>query len=285
MQHGPSKVESRVQSQSVERTPALKAFVLSTRWLVVACLAVALFAGGCASQREREIAGTPDGLYQRASESLASGSYDEAVRIYEVLEARYPFSDAARQSRLDIMFAYYRKGAKEEAIDAADTFIRENPTHPRIDYAYYLKGLVYFDRDLNFLERWFDVDAASRPPQDGRLAFEAFSRVVTQFPRSEYAPDARQRMIYMRNRLADYEVNVARYYMKRGAWVAAQNRARFVIEQYDGAPAMRDALEILAESYRNLGLNDLAADTARVLAANFPGRAKQLEKEGWWKFW
>ena len=257
----------------------------ASRWAAAACVVAALFAAGCTSTREREIAGTPDGLYQRASEALAGNSYDEAVRIYEVLEARYPFSDAARQSRLDIMYAYYRKGAKEEAIDAADTFIRENPTHPRIDYAYYIKGLVYFDRDLNFLERWFDVDAAARPPQDGRQAFEAFSRVVTQYPRSEYAPDSRQRMIYLRNRLADYEINVARYYVRRGAWVAAQNRARFVLEQYDGAPAMREALEILVESYRNLGLNDLAADSAKVLAANFPERAKQLEKKSWWKIW
>lgn len=257
----------------------------ASRWLVVACLLGALLAAGCTSTREREIAGTPDGLYQRASEALAAGSYDEAVRIFEVLEARYPFSDAARQSRLDIMFAYYRKGAKEEAIDAADTFIRENPTHPRIDYAYYIKGLVYFDRDLNFLERWFDVDAAARPPQDGRQAFDAFSRVVTQYPRSEYAPDSRQRMIYLRNRLADYEINVARYYVRRGAWVAAQNRARFVLEQYDGAPAMRDALEILVESYRNLGLDDLATASAQVLAENFPERARQLERKSWWKIW
>jgi outer membrane protein assembly factor BamD len=233
----------------------------------------------------KQLEGTPDGLYSRAVEQATSGNYDGAIKIYEALEARYPFSDAARQSRLDVMYAYYRKGEKEQAVDAADTFIRENPTHPRIDYAYYIKGLVYFERDRNFLERWFDVDLATRPPADARQSFEALSRVVTQYPRSEYAEDARQRMVYLRNRLADYEVNVARYYVKRGAWVAAQNRARYVIEQYDGAPAMRDALEILADCYDKLGLKDLAQDTAKVMAANFPDRAKRLEKKSWWKFW
>jgi outer membrane protein assembly factor BamD len=255
------------------------------RWAAAACVAAALLAAGCSSTREREIMGTPDGLYERASDALASRSYDEAIRIYEALEARYPFSDAARQSRLDLMYAYYRKGDKEQAVDAADTFIRENPTHPRIDYAYYVKGLVYFERDRNFLERWFDVDVATRPPAEGRQSFDAFSRVVTQYPRSEYAPDARQRMIYLRNRLADYEINVARYYIKRGAYVAAQARARYVIEQYDGAPAMRDALEVLVECYQRLGLTELAQDTAKVLAANFPERAKTLEKKSWWKVW
>lgn len=253
--------------------------------LLTAVAIVAAGLGGCTSAREREMMGTPDGLYERAAKSLESGNYDGAVRIYEILEARYPFSEAARQSRLDIMYAYYRKGDKEQAVDAADTFIRENPTHPRIDYAYYIKGLVYFERTPNILERTFDVDLAERPPQDARQSFDAFSRVVTQYPKSEYAPDARQRMVYLRNRLAEYEIGVARYYVKRAAWVAAANRARYVIENYDGAPAVRDALEISIQAYERLGLQDLAGENAKVLAANFPERAKQLQKKRWWKFW
>jgi outer membrane protein assembly factor BamD len=258
--------------------------------LALAALAVGGGLAGCVSKRQRELAGTPDGLYARADEALRSGSYDAAIKIYEALGARFPFSDAARQSRLDVMYAYYKKGEKEQAVDAADTFIRENPTHPRIDYAYYIKGLVYFERDRNFLERWFNVDLAERPPADARQSFEALSRVVTQYPRSEYAPDARQRMVYLRNRLADYEVNVARYYIKRGAWVAAQNRARYVIEQYDGAPAVRPALEILVTCYQRLGLNELAADTTKVLAANYPdggkpGAANAGRKRPWWRIW
>lgn len=253
--------------------------------LLIATLVATLALGGCRSAREREMMGSPDALYQRASDSLDSGNYDGAVRIYEVLEARFPFSEAARQSRLDLMYAYYKKGDKEQAVDAADTFMRENPTHPRIDYAYYIKGLVYFERTPNILERTFDVNVADRPPQDARQSFDAFSRVVTQYPKSEYAPDARQRMIYLRNRLAEYEIGVARYYMKREAWVAAANRARYVIENYDGAPSVRDALEISIDAYTKLGLQDLAGENAKVLAANFPERAKQLAKKSWWKFW
>ncbi|MCZ8130622.1 MAG: outer membrane protein assembly factor BamD [Steroidobacteraceae bacterium] len=241
---------------------------------------------GCFNTRDEQMGmGSPDVLYQRASEALAGGNYEGAIRVYEALEARFPFSDGARQARLDLMYAYYRQGKKEEAVDAADTFIRENPTHPRIDYAYYVKGLVYFERDPNFLERWFDVDLTERPPQDARQSFDAFARVVTQFPRSEYAPDSRQRMIYLRNRLAEYEINVADYYLRRGAWVAAAARGRYVIENYDGAPAVRDALEIMVESYRQLGLEDLASQSASVLAANFPERARQLEDKPWWRFW
>ena len=234
------------------------------RALVLATVLASAAVAGCFGTREEQVAmGSPDILYQRASDALEGGNYEGAIRVYEALEARFPFSDAARQSRLDLMYAYYRQGKKEEAIDAADTFIRENPTHPRIDYAYYIKGLVYFERDPNFLERWFDVDLTERPPQDARESFEAFSRVVTQFPRSEYAADSRQRMIYLRNRLAEYEINVADYYLRRGAWVAAAARGRFVIENYDGAPAVRDALE-------------------SGLAANFPERAKQLEHKPSW---
>ena len=256
------------------------------RALLLGTVLASAIVSGCFNTREEQVAmGSPDALYQRASESLEGGNYEGAIRVYEALEARFPFSDAARQSRLDLMYAYYRQGKKEEAIDAADTFIRENPTHPRIDYAYYIKGLVHFERDPNFLERWFDVDLTERPPQDARESFDAFARVVTQFPRSEYAPDSRQRMIYLRNRLAEYEINVADYYLRRGAWVAAAARGRYVIENYDGAPAVRDALEIMIEAYRQLGLEDLATQSASVLAANFPERAKQLESKPWWKLW
>jgi len=146
---------------------------------------------------------------------------------------------------------------------------------------------VYFERTPNVLERRFDVDMSKRPPQDARKSFDALTRVVTQYPHSEYAPDARQRMVYLRNRLAEYEIHVARYYMRRGAWVAALDRARNVIESYDGAPATRDALEISIEAYRRLGLPELAADSQKVLAANFP--ADKLSEPGasvsWWKIW
>jgi outer membrane protein assembly factor BamD len=251
--------------------------------LLLACLAI----GGCRGMRHRESPlASPEALYERAHKAMHDGSYEVAIKSYEALTARFPFSDSARQSRLDLIYAYYKQREKESAVDAADTFIRENPTHPRIDYAYYIKGLVYFERDPNFLERWFNVDLSERPPQDLRKSFDAFARVVTQYPQSDYAADSRQRMIYLRNRLADYEIHVARYYFRRGAFVAAVDRCRYVVETYDGAPAMRDALEIMTASYQKLGMQDLAADSGKVLAANFPDAKPRGERgRHWWKFW
>ncbi len=145
--------------------------------------------------------------------ALMQGDYPLAIRVYEALMARYPFAAETRQSRLDVIYAYYRAGESESAIDAADTFISENPTHPRIDYAWYLKGLTDFERMPNFMERWFRVDLNKRPPTQARRSFLAFATVVEQFPNSEYAHDARRRMVYLRNRLADYEIAVANYYV------------------------------------------------------------------------
>jgi outer membrane protein assembly factor BamD len=250
--------------------------------LVLATLAL----GGCSAFRKKdELNASPEALYERATKLLDEGSYEPAIKVFEGLTARYPFSDPARQARLDLIYAYYRAREKESAIDAADTFIRENPTHPRIDYAYYMKGLVYFERSPSFLERWFRVDLSERPPQDARKSFDAFQRVVSQYPSSEYAADARQRMIYLRNRLAEYEIHVADYYVRRGAYVAALDRARYVIETYDGAPSTRRALEITVECYSKLELTDLATDARKVLAANFPASATEQhdKKHHWWQ--
>jgi outer membrane protein assembly factor BamD len=247
---------------------------------------------GCKALRHKEDPNlSPETMYTQATKYLNEGSYGGAVKVYEALTARYPFSEPARQARLDLIYAYYKQREKESAIDAADSFIRENPIHPRIDYAYYMKGLVYFERDLNFLEKRFKVDISERPPQDLRKSFDAFQRVVQQYPQSEYAADARQRMIYLRNRLADYEIHVARYYVKRGAWIAAIDRARDVVELYEGSPRTHDALEIMAECYDKLGLSTLAADSRRMLAANpLEGAAARAEAAAaspkhWWKVW
>jgi outer membrane protein assembly factor BamD len=256
------------------------------RVALVALLAVTAALSGCKSFRHKDAQSiSPEAAYAKASKALHDGSFGLAVKQYETLMARFPFSDAARQARLDIIYAYYRQHEKESAVDAADTFIRENPTHPRIDYAYYIKGLVYFERDPNFLEHWFSVDLSQRPPQDLRKSYEAFSRVVTQYPQSEYAADSRQRMIYLRNRLADYEIHVARYYMRRGAWVAAIGRARYVLENYDGAPAMRDALEITVAAYQKLGMPELAADAGKVLVTNYPDERVHTDSKHWWHVW
>ncbi len=229
----------------------------------------------------------PEKLYERASTLLQGGDYRGAVRYYEALEARYPFAEQSRQARLDIIYAYYKAREAESAVDAADQFVRENPTHPRVDYAMYLKGLVYFERSPNFLERWFRTDLTERPPQDVRRSFQAFEAMIQRFPNSEYAHDARQRMIFLRNRLADYEVHIADYYLRREAWVASIARARFCIENYDGAPAVQEALDIMISAYRGLGMDDLAERSQEVYALNYPNAepTRDADKRSWWKFW
>jgi outer membrane protein assembly factor BamD len=187
------------------------------------------------------------------------------------------------------MYAYYRNGEAESAIDQADQFIRENPAHPRVDYAYYIKGLAQFERNPNFLERWFNADLSMRPPIDARKSFQSFETLVERFPNSQYSADARQRMIFLRNRLAAYEVYVAAYYLKRGAYVGAINRSKFAIENYDGAPQIRDALIIMEQAYELLGMKDLAASTQKVLNDNYTSvsqeRREAEENKAWWKFW
>jgi outer membrane protein assembly factor BamD len=243
---------------------------------------------GCRSNPDRDFSRqSPQALYERARKSMESQDFNNAIRMYEGLTARYPFAEESRQARLDLIYAYYRAREPESAIDAAETFIRENPTHPRVDYAWYVKGLVDFERMPNALERFFKVDLSERPPHTARKAFASFKTVVERYPTSDYAHDSQRRMVYLRNRLADYELYVARYYMKRGAWVASAQRSKQTIEQFDGAPAVREAMEILIESYDRLGMKDLADQAREVYAYNFPTDTARVaeEKKSWWKFW
>ena len=250
---------------------------------------VLLTTAGCRSHRNRDATkSSPEVLYKKAHQSLMSYDFQSAIKGYEALTARFPFTDQARQARLDLIYAYYRAGEGETATDAAETFIRENPTHPRVDYAWYVKGLVEFERQPNALEKLFRVDLSQRPPSTARKAFSAFRTVVEQYPKSEYAHDAEQRMIYLRNRLADYEVHVARYYMKRGAYVAAAQRAKGCVENFDGAPAVKEALTIMVEAYDRLNLQPLAVKAREVYELNYGGDVKQAQaevKRPWWKLW
>jgi outer membrane protein assembly factor BamD len=243
---------------------------------------------GCKTRSREEIMTDPALVYERAHKAITQGDYPLAIRIYEALMARYPFAAETRQARLDVIYAYYRAGESDSAIDAADTFIEENPTHPRIDYAWYLKGLTDFERMPNFMERWFRVDLNQRPPTQARRSFLSFATVVEQFPNSEYAHDARRRMVYLRNRLADYEIAVARYYVEREAYVAAAQRAKVAIEEFDGAPAVREALEIMAFCYDRMELKELAAQTRAMYRNNFEGEmpeGRAVTKKKWYKLW
>jgi outer membrane protein assembly factor BamD len=249
---------------------------------------ILLATAGCRTHRADLTKSSPELLYKKAHKSLQSYDFQNAIKQYEQLTARFPFTDQARQARLDLIYAYYRAGEGESATDAAETFIRENPTHPRVDYAWYVKGLVDFEKSPNALEHLFRVDLTKRPPSTARKAFSAFRTVVEQYPKSEYAHDSLQRMLYLRNRLADYEVHVASYYLKRGAYVAAAQRAKGCVENFDGAPAVRDALVIMIESYDHLGLKPLSAKAREVYELNYGGEVRLSEsdaKRHWWKFW
>jgi outer membrane protein assembly factor BamD len=256
---------------------------------LIALITALIALSGCSSSRERTLQRQgPEALYKQARQALRSYDFNTSIKMYEALTARFPFTNEARQSRLDLIYAYYRAGESESAIDAAEQFVRENPTHPRVDYAWYIKGLVDFERTPNILERMFRVDLTERPPTTARKSFAAFKTVVEQYPKSDYAHDARKRMIFLRNRLADYEVHVASYYLRRGAYVAAAQRAKGAIEQYDGAPGVKDALTILIESYDKMGLAELAEQSRTVYQTNYQDDVRQAQadvQKSWWQFW
>jgi outer membrane protein assembly factor BamD len=245
-------------------------FRLTTR--LAAFVAAIGLAAGCANNDEQE---TPINditeAYQTAKESVERGNTTRGIQIYEAILARYPFSDLSRQLQLDLMYAYYKSGQPAQAVEAADTFMRENPIHERVDYALYIKGMSYFEDEAGFLERRFKKDVTERPPKDIEQSYSSFRRLVDRYPASLYAPDAEQRMVFLRNRLAAYENHVADYYLRRGAYIAALNRAKNALEEYNGAPGNAESLKIMEQAYEKLGMYDLAADARRVLELNFPG--------------
>ncbi len=259
----------------------------SLLWLIPVVALLTACQGNRNNSQARLARQSPEGLYDQARRSLRASDYAQAIRVYEALTARYPFTPQSRQSRLDLIYAYFRVGEKESATDAADTFIRENPAHPRIDYAWYLKGLIEYERLPNAMERWFNADLSERAPLTARASFQSLKTVVERFPKSAYAHDARRRMIYLRNRLAAHELEISRYYMERGAWVAAAQRARQAIEQYDGAPAIKDALRALYLCYTELNYTELAVNTELVFRDNFPEDRLEFttQEKRWWRIW
>ncbi len=243
-------------------------------------LMVLWFATGlsaCASLKEDPTEGwSAAELYEEAKSTLEARNYLTAIEYYETLEARYPFGTYAQQAQIEAAYAYYKSGQPESAIAAADRFIKLHPQHKDTAYAYYLKGLVSFDRTKGYLDFIVPSDPSDNDPTPLLRAFDDFGLLVRKYPNSRYAEDARQRMIYLRNELAEYELDVAGYYMRRGAWVAAANRAKYIVEFYQNAQVMPQALSTMIAAYRKLGLNDLADDATRILELNFPGRVDEL---------
>jgi outer membrane protein assembly factor BamD len=209
-------------------------------------------------------------LYAAAKERLENKDYEQAIDYYEKLEARYPFGPHSQQAQLDIAYAYYRNDEPASAVAAAERFIKLHPRHPNVDYAYYIKGLANYIKTGGMLSRIVTKDYSKRDTGAAIEAFRDFSELTRRFPNSKYAEDAAQRMLFLKNTLAMHEVHVANYYLSRGAYVAAANRARYVVENYQRTPAMPDALVVLAKSYKAMQLPDLSEDAVRVLQLNFP---------------
>ncbi len=209
-------------------------------------------------------------FHDQAKAAMKANNYQKAIKLYETLEARYPFGDYAAQTQLDMAYAYYKNEDPEAAIAAAERFIKVHPRNPSVDYAYYLKGLVNFNRSIGFIERFLPTDVTQRNPSNVKDAYANFQELVQRFPNSKYTADAKQRMLALRNNLAMYEIHVARFYLKRRAYVAAANRGSYVIKEFQRTPAVPYALQVMQQAYSNLGLNDLAADAKRVYDQNYP---------------
>ena len=232
-------------------------------------------------------------LYADAKEDLDNSNYEKAIKSFETLQSRYPYGRYAQQAQLETAFAYFKQKEPESAIAAADRFIKQYPNNPHVDYAYYLKGLVNFNEDLGLMSGISKQDLAERDPNAARQAFDSFKELVTRFPNSKYAPNSRVRMQYLINVLARHEISVASYYLRRGAYVAAANRAKVVLTEYSQTPATRDALQIMVQAYDALGMIDLRNDAQRVLDLNVAkDRAKAPSvrespnnEAAWWQFW
>lgn len=237
-------------------------------------LSFALLLGACASSPDEGLNRSKwsvDKLYSEAKEALDKGSYKRAIELYEELESRFPFGTYAEQAQLDIAYAYMKYGEPETAVASADRFIKLHPRHNNVDYAYYLRGLAIIGEKRNIADKFLPFaknDGSLHDPSSVRQGYAYFSELVKKFPDSRYVPDALQRMDILRDTLARHEIVVARYYLERDAYVAAVNRAKYVIENFPTTPSSREALEIMAHGYSKLGMDTLAEDTKRVIEAN-----------------
>lgn len=236
----------------------------------IALAIASLLLAACATNEDKSKTLSERELYQEAQRLLKNDNYDLAVKNLQMLESRYPFGPYAEQAQLELIYATYRTAQADATVASADRFIRLHPQHPNVDYAYYMKGLANYTEGSGLLERFLPTDMTTRDPGKALQSFEDFRQLLNRFPDSQYAPDARARMTYLRARLARYEINVANYYFRRKAYLAAANRGRYVVENYQQTEAVPDALAVMVQAYTLLGLPELAGDSLQVLRANFP---------------
>ena len=251
---------------------------------------LSLSACGIFSEKSDETKGwTATKLYSEATEELEGQHYERAIQLYEKLESSYPFGTYAQQAQMQIAYAYYKSQDQAQALAAVERFIKLHPNHANVDYMYYLRGLINFNDQIGFLNFIYEQDATERDPKATREAYAAFKQLVDKFPTSKYTPDSLDRMRYLTNAMASYEVHVARYYYRRGAYLAAANRAMGIMNDYRDSPAIEEALFIMIRSYDKLGMTELRDDTMRVFKLNYPAskfldEGKKAERH-WWKLW
>ena len=258
----------------------------------MAALLLALGLGGCgifSSKGDPKKEWGAAEYYKAAKEDFDNGNWEAAIKLYEQLESKYPYGRYAQQAQLETAYAYYKQGETAQAISAVDKFTKLHPNHENVDYALYLRALANFKEDLGPFTRLARQDLADRDPKAARESFEGFKEVATRFPNSRYAEDSRERMAYLVEALARHELKVARYYLTRGAFLAAVNRAQDAITRFPNSPIHRDALEIMIEGYDRMGMGELRDDARKVLAKNFP--ADRMAQQGqnrtrpWYQFW
>jgi len=243
---------------------------------------------GCKKDRDPNDGRSAEEMYETAKGYLISQNWGRAINGYQTLTTRYPFGRYTEQAQLEMAYAYHKGGSPEAALSTADRFIRTYPSHPNVDYAFYIRGLTNYEERVGFMERLMPSRVRDRDQTAARESFRDFDELIRRFPDSRYAPDARQRMVFLRNNLSFYELDVARYYMRRKAYVAAAARAKYAIETYPGSPELGDALEILVVSYTEMGLPELAEDAEKVLALNYPDHpylTGERDKSFWSKLW
>lgn len=235
----------------------------------------------CASVTDPTRDWGPERFYEEARSKIETGNWAEAIKLFEQLEARYPYGRYTEQAQIEIAYVHYKDEEPALALAAIDRFIRLHPTHPSVDYAYYLKGLINFRGEKSLIHALlgFEEEMWDRDPKGARESYNAFRELVERFPNSRYARDATERMRYLLDAQARYEVHIAKFYFDRGAYVAAANRAKYAIENYPQTPAVEDALGIQAKAYKMMGLTKLADDTVRVLRTNFP-QSRYLKEIG-----
>ena len=242
----------------------------SNRLRTTTLLLLTLFLIACGSKGDINDGRTADELYLEAKAAVSKGNYNKAAQLFSQLQTRYPFGRYTEQAQLEMSYAMYKLDQPDQAIATLDRFIKTYPAHPNIDYAFYLKCLVNLKENYGFLSKIFPSRVRDRDQTIARQSFNDFNELLKRFPDSQYTPDARQRMVYLKNNLAAYEIEVSKYYMRRTAYIAAANRARYVLETYPNTPETSVALAILHEAYSKLEMEDLADGTLRVLALNFP---------------